>query len=534
MTDSRRASPPGERWGASTSLARSRSSGASADPMKWGHWMARDALEGAAHRRGPPGQLPRRQDPRPAPPTRRFARFRTVPTWSSWPSPRAASRRRWTTRSRREPGRWWRSPPASARAGRRAAPASEPWPKGCGRPGAVMLGPNCLGVADTGAGLGLGLGAAHRRGRSGSSARAATSPLELALLAARGRARLLPGRVDRQPGRPRGRRPGRRARRHRPTQVIALYVEDFRDGRTLAEAMHRGRQAGDRSWRPAPAPPARGPRRRTPGRWSATSPPSTPPAARPGRSGSPRSAEMIDVAQVAAGGALAPRGRGSRSSPTAAGTGDRRRPRRPRRPRAPDAERGASASGSLGQLPGRPVAENPIDLAGAGEQDLDELRAGDRGARRLRARSTRSSSPGTSAATASTRARRRTPASARPRSPGGWRRAAAEAGCRCSPTRCIWASAPGRRPARCRRAGLFATIDAAIGRPRPGASRRRRAQPGAIRAAPAARAGRSRAMATGSRGSVLGGRHPAGERSTGREPRRGPRRGGGARLSGRR
>jgi hypothetical protein len=42
-------------------------------------------------------------------------------------------------------------------------------------------------------------------------------------------------RLDRQPGRPRPGRAGRLLRRHEPTSLIAVYAEDFRDGRAFVD-----------------------------------------------------------------------------------------------------------------------------------------------------------------------------------------------------------------------------------------------------------------------------------------------------------
>jgi acyl-CoA synthetase (NDP forming) len=108
---------------------------------------------------------------------------------------------------------------------------------------AVLLGPNCLGVFDAGAELDIGwdelpTGAIGLVSQSGNLA------LELALLAAGSglgfsrfasmgnqadidAADLLPTLAA-----------------HEPTRLIALYIEDFRDGRALAAACHAATEAG--------------------------------------------------------------------------------------------------------------------------------------------------------------------------------------------------------------------------------------------------------------------------------------------------
>ena len=108
---------------------------------------------------------------------------------------------------------------------------------------AVLLGPNCLGVFDAGAELDIGWdelpgGAIGLVSQSGNLA------LELALLAA-----------DSGLGFSRFASMGNQAdidaadllpalAAHEPTRLIALYIEDFRDGRAFAAACHAATEAG--------------------------------------------------------------------------------------------------------------------------------------------------------------------------------------------------------------------------------------------------------------------------------------------------
>ena len=109
--------------------------------------------------------------------------------------------------------------------------------------GAVLLGPNCLGVFDAGAELDVGWDALPA-GAIGLVSQSGNLALELALLAADcglgfsrfasmgnqadlDAADLLPTLAD-----------------HEPTRLIALYVEDFRDGRAFAAACHGATEAG--------------------------------------------------------------------------------------------------------------------------------------------------------------------------------------------------------------------------------------------------------------------------------------------------
>jgi acetate---CoA ligase (ADP-forming) len=110
--------------------------------------------------------------------------------------------------------------------------------------GAVLLGPNCLGVLDSGAELELAPWIDFPPGEIGLIAQSGNVALELGLLAAREGA-----------GLSRFASLGNQAdltaadlianlARHEPTRVIALYVEDFRDGRAFASAAEAAVAAG--------------------------------------------------------------------------------------------------------------------------------------------------------------------------------------------------------------------------------------------------------------------------------------------------
>ena len=173
--------------------------------MKWGYGLARGALRGAARRRRLPRQPQRRRDPRS---TRRSARStssRQRRSSSSSPFRRPASRRPSTAPSRPAPARSSASPPGSARRTTQAAPASRSVVDRVRAAGAVLLGPNCLGVFDAAAELDIGWSELPA-GEIGLISQSGNLALELALIAAGSRARFLPLRLARQPGRPRSRR----------------------------------------------------------------------------------------------------------------------------------------------------------------------------------------------------------------------------------------------------------------------------------------------------------------------------------------
>jgi acetate---CoA ligase (ADP-forming) len=340
--------------------------GASADPMKWGHWVARDALTGADRR------VVHLVNSRGAeilghPSYRSLADLPERPELVVLAVPDAGLEDTLAD---------------ALAAGARAlvvitAGFAEDGPAGREREramvarvreaGAVMLGPNCLGVADTGAGLALGLPGLPA-GPLGLVCQSGNLALELARLAA-----------DAGIGFSRVASIGNQAdldaadlvddlARHPPTRAIALYVEDFRDGRALAAAM---RAAG----KPVIVLAAGG------GAASARAA-----ASHTGALVSDRA--VVDAACTSAGAVrvdspaaligaaqlVLHRGRldGRRAAIVSDGGGhaviaaDLAERAGLEVPSLDDAVQGRI----LDSLPGRPAAANPVDLAGAGEQDL--------------------------------------------------------------------------------------------------------------------------------------------------------------------
>ena len=111
--------------------------------------------------------------------------------------------------------------------------------------GAVLLGPNCLGVFDAGEELELAAGELPA-GSIGLVSQSGNIALELGLLAEEaglGFSRFvsLGNQADLEAV-----DLVRDLAAHAPTELIAVYVEDFRDGRAFAEAAHVAHRAGKR------------------------------------------------------------------------------------------------------------------------------------------------------------------------------------------------------------------------------------------------------------------------------------------------
>jgi len=109
--------------------------------------------------------------------------------------------------------------------------------------GAVLLGPNCLGVFDAESKLDLGW-SELQAGAIGLVSQSGNLALELALLADEyelgfSRFASLGNQADLEAG-----ELVASLVEHEPTRVIALYCEDFRDGRAFARAAHRAVEAG--------------------------------------------------------------------------------------------------------------------------------------------------------------------------------------------------------------------------------------------------------------------------------------------------
>jgi acyl-CoA synthetase (NDP forming) len=109
--------------------------------------------------------------------------------------------------------------------------------------GAVLLGPNCLGIFDAATGLDLGW-SELQGGSIGLVSQSGNLALELALLAEEyglgfSRFASLGNQADLEAG-----ELVRSLIDHEPTRVIALYCEDFRDGRAFARAAQEAVEAG--------------------------------------------------------------------------------------------------------------------------------------------------------------------------------------------------------------------------------------------------------------------------------------------------
>ena len=341
--------------------------GASADPMKWGHWLARYALEDADRR----------------------AVYLVNPRG---PEVLGQSTYRSASELPEEPELVVVAVPASAfedavgdalHAGARAIVAitaglAEEGADGREREeaivarvrqaGAVMIGPNCLGVADTGTGLSLGLPRLPV-GPIGLVCQSGNVALELSRMAS-----------DIGLGFSRVASIGNQAdleaadlvadlAAHRATRVIALYLEDFRDGRALAAA---ARSAG----KPvivlgAGASPA-GARAAVSHTGALVSESAAVDAAcrAAGAIRVHSLSELMDVAQLVLG-RHRPIGRRTAVVSDGGGHAVIAADLAARADLELPAFSAAARERVTESLPGRPVATNPVDLAGAGEQDLE-------------------------------------------------------------------------------------------------------------------------------------------------------------------
>lgn len=216
--------------------------GASNDPSKWGHWLARGALRGADRR---DVYLVNRNGGR-------IFEQETYPSMADLPGPAELVVLSLPAASFEE------AVDASLAAGAKAIVAisagfGELSPEGRVREeavvrrvreaGAVLLGPNCLGVFDAAAAIDLASNT-FRPGEIGLISQSGNLAIEIGLLASEvglgisrfaslGNqadlevAELVAGYAD-----------------HAGSRVIALYLEDFRDGRAFAEAARLAGEAG--------------------------------------------------------------------------------------------------------------------------------------------------------------------------------------------------------------------------------------------------------------------------------------------------
>jgi acetate---CoA ligase (ADP-forming) len=217
--------------------------GASSDPVKWGNWIARGAVR-AEHRRAVHLVNRRGGEILGRPAYRSVAELPAPPELVVLAVPPAAL-----------DGAVDEAIAAGARAivaitagaadGDAGGPQDAALAARVRAAGAVLLGPNCLGVFDAGEELELAAGDLPS-GSIGLVSQSGNIALELGLLAEEaglGFSRFvsLGNQADLEAV-----DVVRDLATHAPTELIAVYVEDFRDGRAFAEAAHVAHRAGKR------------------------------------------------------------------------------------------------------------------------------------------------------------------------------------------------------------------------------------------------------------------------------------------------
>ena len=215
--------------------------GASDDPVKWGNWLARGALRGEARRRvylvnrragevlGRPayaslGELPE-------PPGLAVLAVPPAALEPAFDDALAAGARAVVVIT------------AGAADGDAGGARDRALAERARAAGAVLLGPNCLGVFDAGAELDL-VSNDLPRGPIGLISQSGNLALEIGMLAERaglGFSRFVSvgNQADVQIAELVGELAG-----HAATELIAVYVEDFRDGRAFAAACEAAARAG--------------------------------------------------------------------------------------------------------------------------------------------------------------------------------------------------------------------------------------------------------------------------------------------------
>ena len=238
--------PRGPLWPPSSSPRSVAVVGASDDPAKWGHILSRRALESGATR---PVALVNRSGgevlgPADVPPrwreARRGARRAAGPRGGLRPGDRVRRHGRRGGRGRRPRGRRHhrRASPSSGAEGARVEAEAVAVARAAG---AVLVGPNCLGIADTGAGLQLSHAVLPAgRGRRAQPERQPGARPRGA--ARRARPRDLAVRLAGQPGRPHRGRPDARLRRPRRHPR----GRDLRRGRRRRPRLRLGRAGAGR------------------------------------------------------------------------------------------------------------------------------------------------------------------------------------------------------------------------------------------------------------------------------------------------
>ena len=334
---------------------------------------ARGALRGDRPPRRPPRQPPRRRVlGRPALPLARRAP-RAPPSSSSLAVPPARLRAGGRRRARRRRPRDRRDHRRIRRLGAAGAPAGRALVERVRAAGAVLLGPNCLGRL-------------RRRRRARARRRTPSRPARSALISQSGNLALELGLLAGEAGLGFSRFVSlgnqadleaadliRDLAAHAATELIAVYVEDFRDGRAFVAAARgrRGRQAGRPARRRAAPRRPRAPSRSHTGALASDGAVDRRRLPRRGhRARRARRSELIDLAEGLLRAPPAAGAGASRRSPTAAATAgsppalaDARRPR--------GARLSAGDRRALRRACRRPpAAANPVDLAGGGEQDI--------------------------------------------------------------------------------------------------------------------------------------------------------------------
>jgi acetate---CoA ligase (ADP-forming) len=217
--------------------------GASDDPVKWGNWLARGALR-AEHRRAVHLVNRRGGEVLGRPAHRSLAELPHRPELVVLAVPPAAIDAA-VDDALAAGARAIVAITAGAEDGDAGGPRDAALAARVRAAGAVLLGPNCLGVFDAGSELELAAGDLPR-GSIGLVSQSGNLALELGLLAAEaglGFSRFvsLGNQADLEAG-----ELVRELAAHPATELIAVYVEDFRDGRAFAAAARAAREAGKR------------------------------------------------------------------------------------------------------------------------------------------------------------------------------------------------------------------------------------------------------------------------------------------------
>jgi acetate---CoA ligase (ADP-forming) len=217
--------------------------GASDDPVKWGNWLARGALR-AEHRRAVHLVNRRGGEVLGRPAHKALADLPRAPELVVLAVPPAAVDQA-VDDALAAGARAIVAITAGATDGDAGGPQDVALAARVRAAGAVLLGPNCLGVFDATSELELAAGDMPR-GAIGLVSQSGNLALELGVLAAEARLGFsrfvsLGNQADLEAA-----ELVRELAAHAPTELIAVYVEDFRDGRAFADAARAAREAGKR------------------------------------------------------------------------------------------------------------------------------------------------------------------------------------------------------------------------------------------------------------------------------------------------